>query len=80
MALTMFVALIIGMGVIVLPIVFGLLFATALRPIATGLGRIGANKVLSAAGAVWSWSPSSAPSPTSRFGPSPTNGMRSGPR
>ena len=52
MALTMFVALIIGLGVIVLPIVLGLLFATALRPIATGLGRIGANKVLSSAGAV----------------------------
>ncbi len=52
MALTMFVALIIGLGVIVLPIVLGLLFASALRPIAAGLGRLGANKVLSSAGAM----------------------------
>lgn len=52
LALTMFAALIIGLGVIVLPIVLGLLFASALRPIAAGLGRIGANKVLSSAGAV----------------------------
>ncbi len=52
MALTMFVALIIGLGVIVLPIVLGLLFASALRPIAAGLSRLGANKVLSSAGAM----------------------------
>jgi predicted PurR-regulated permease PerM len=51
-ALAGIVALVIGLGVIVLPIVLGLLFASALRPIAAGLTRIGAGKVLSAAGAV----------------------------
>jgi predicted PurR-regulated permease PerM len=51
-ALAGIVAIIIGLGVIVLPIVLGLLFAGALRPIASGLTRIGAPKVLSAAGAV----------------------------
>jgi predicted PurR-regulated permease PerM len=51
-ALAGIVALIIGLGVIVLPIVLGLLFASALRPIAAGLTRLGAGKVLSAAGAV----------------------------
>jgi putative heme transporter len=52
LALAGVVALIIGLGVIVLPIVLGALFASALRPIAAGLARVGAGKVLSAAGAV----------------------------
>lgn len=51
-ALAGIVAIVIGLGVIVLPIVLGLLFAAVLRPIASGLTRIGAPKVISAAGAV----------------------------
>jgi predicted PurR-regulated permease PerM len=51
-AMAMIVAVIIGLGSIVLPIVFGLLFAGMLNPIASALRRAGASRSLSAIVAV----------------------------
>jgi predicted PurR-regulated permease PerM len=51
-ALTMAVGLLLGLSSIVLPVVLGLLFAGMLHPIAIALRRAGANRSLSALGAI----------------------------